>query len=280
MPNPSSSFCICYNGLPSDFKLQWHPALEIILPLKNRYDAAIDGKHFHVVPGDILFILPGDLQILTAPAAGNCFIFLFNLSPLINLRDYAGIQSVLARPLHLTHASHPENTYHEIYLILLEMMKEYSGKNKFSELTIFSLLLRIFVILGNNHPKNVDIFSGIRVSKQQEYMEKFNSIMSYIDSHYMEELNLDNIAKSVGFSKYHFSRLFKQYTNYTFWKYISHRRIKVAEELLLVPKLSVTEVALQSGFPSISTFNRVFKRQTGCTPSEYREQGSRRNRYD
>ena len=42
-----------------------------------------------------------------------------------------------------------------------------------------------------------------------------------------------DIASSIGFSKYHFSRLFKQYTNYTFCAYLCHRRIKVAEELLV-----------------------------------------------
>jgi AraC-like DNA-binding protein len=105
-------------------------------------------------------------------------------------------------------------------------------------------------------------------------MDKFNTVMDYIDSHYTEDLNQDDIAASVGFSKYHFSRLFKQYTNYTFSSYITRRRIRAAENLLEQPELSVTEVALQSGFPSISTFNRVFKQVKNCTPSEYREKNS------
>ena len=94
--------------------------------------------------------------------------------------------------------------------------------------------------------------------------------MDYIDEHYMEDLNLEDIAESIGFSKFHFSRLFKQYTNFTFCDYLCYRRIKVAEELLAMPDLSITEVALQAGFPSISTFNRLFKQHKNCTPSEYR----------
>ncbi len=99
--------------------------------------------------------------------------------------------------------------------------------------------------------------------------------MEYIDIHYMEELNLEDIAESTGFSKYHFSRLFKQYTGFTFCDYLCHRRIKVAEELLARPDLSITEAALQAGFPSISTFNRLFKQYKNCTPSEYRSRNSR-----
>lgn len=94
--------------------------------------------------------------------------------------------------------------------------------------------------------------------------------MTYIDTHYTENLDLETVAKSVGFSKYHFSRLFKQYTNFTFGDYLCYRRIKAAEELLANPDLSITEVAIQAGFPSISTFNRLFKQHKNCTPSEYR----------
>ena len=155
--------------------------------------------------------------------------------------------------------------------MMVQMRNEYFSKNDFAELTIYSLLLSLFVKLGTNHLDNINLFPNMRVYKQKEYMDKFNTVMDYIDSHYMEELNLDDIAASIGFSKYHFSRLFKQYTTYTFCAYITHRRIKIAEELLEQPDLSITEVALQSGFPSISTFNRVFKQVKNCTPSEYRE---------
>ena len=47
--------------------------------------------------------------------------------------------------------------------------------------------------------------------------------------------------------------------------------IKVAEELLEQSGISITEVAMKAGFPSISTFNRLFKQAKGCSPSEYRE---------
>lgn len=88
-------------------------------------------------------------------------------------------------------------------------------------------------------------------------MQKFNEVLDYIDSHYTEELTLDNIADFSGFSKYHFTRLFKQYTDSTFYDYLIYRRIKVAEELLANPELSITEIALQSDspvFPLLTAF--------------------------
>ena len=128
----------------------------------------------------------------------------------------------------------------------------------------------LFVSIGRNHINDMDLFPNTKSHKQQEYLQKFNDVLDYIDSHYTEELTLDDIADFSGFSKYHFTRLFKQYTDSTFYDYLSFRRIKSAEELLAKPELSITEIALQSGFSSISTFNRIFKQKKGCTPSEYR----------
>lgn len=175
--------------------------------------------------------------------------------------------------MHITRNTYP-GIYDRACQLLTQVRNEYFSQNEFSELTIYSLMLRFFVKLGTNHMNSIPLFSNSRIHKQKEYADKFNMVMDYIDTHYMENINLDDIADSIGFSKYHFSRLFKEYTNYTFCAYISQRRIKIAEELLEQPDLSITEVALQAGFPSISTFNRLFKQIKGCSPSEYREKNS------
>ena len=150
------------------------------------------------------------------------------------------------------------------------MRNEYFRKNEYAELTIYALLINLFVKFGYNHIQTQDLFPNVRSYKQKEYVKKFNDLLDYIDKHYTEELNLEEIADCIGFSKYHFSRLFKQYTGFTFCDYLCYRRIKAAELLLSRQDLSITEVALQSGFSSISTFNRIFKQQKKCTPSEYR----------
>lgn len=265
---------IWYNDIPADFNPHWHSALEIIVPVENWYGVIIKDEYYQVNPGEIFLIPPGELHSLKAPESGNRFIFLFDLSAFSHIHGFAGIQSILASPQHITRSGYP-GIYDDIYQLLVQMRTEYFGKSDFAELTIFSLLATLFVKLGTNHVYNVNLFPNMRVYKQKEYMDKFNSVMDHIDSHYMDELNLDDIASSIGFSKYHFSRLFKQYTGYTFCAYITHRRIKIAEDLLEQPELSITEVALQSGFPSISTFNRVFKQMKNCTPSEYREKNNR-----
>ena len=95
-------------------------------------------------------------------------------------------------------------------------------------------------------------------------------VCNYINDHCTEDLTLEKVAARAGFSKYHFTRLFKQFTNVSFYRYLNQRRIEYAQRLLVNPQMSVTEASLSSGFGSLSSFIRMFKQVKGCTPSEYR----------
>ena len=75
-----SAIRIWYNDLPANYEPHWHTALEIIVPVENWYEATIGSESFHLVPGDILMIPPGELHSLHAPETGNRFVFLFDLS--------------------------------------------------------------------------------------------------------------------------------------------------------------------------------------------------------
>ena len=67
-----------------------------------------------------------------------------------------------------------------------------------------------------------------------------------------------------------FANVFKQFSGMSCYDYLIQKRIAHAEALLIQPDLSITEVAMRSGFGSLSTFNRVFKAVKNCTPSEYK----------
>ncbi|MDD6638635.1 MAG: AraC family transcriptional regulator [Lachnospiraceae bacterium] len=264
-----SSIRIWYNEQNHNYDKHWHNALEIIMPVENHYDVDASDQNYHLLPGEILIIPSGEMHALYAPETGKRFIFQFDVSGISQMKGYTSIQSLMTSCLHITKLSFPQ-IYGDIYQILIQIRNEYFSSNEFRELAIYSHLINLFVSIGRNHINDMDLFPNTKSYKQQEYLQKFNDVLDYIDSHYTEELTLDDIADFSGFSKYHFTRLFKQYTDSTFYDYLSFRRIKSAEELLAKPELSITEIALQSGFSSISTFNRIFKQKKGCTPSEYR----------
>ncbi len=265
----NSTVRIWYNEQRDDYDFHWHSALEIIMPLENHYDAEINQHSYHIEPGEILIIPSGEMHKLIAPDSGRRFILLFDISLITKLKGGTSIQSLLMQPLHIDRDGY-SSVYDEVYQLLLDIINEYFSENEYAELTIYSLLLSFFVKLVYNRIHEEELFPNVRLSRQKEYVKRFNSLLDYINVHYAEELNLESMAARMGFSKFHFSRLFKQYTGLTFNSYLNRRRLKAAEELLANPALSIVEVSMQSGYSSISTFNRLFRQIKHCTPSEYR----------
>jgi AraC-like DNA-binding protein len=92
----------------------------------------------------------------------------------------------------------------------------------------------------------------------------------FIDKNQAEELSLDTVARAVNTSTFYFCKMFKKATGLTFTDYLGRVRIEKAKNLLLNPHIRISEVAFEVGFQSLSQFNRVFKKITGQSPSQYR----------
>ena len=103
-----------------------------------------------------------------------------------------------------------------------------------------------------------------------EVFAQLQHVCAHIIEHYSEDLTLDSISHQIGFSKYHFSRLFKAYTGEAFYRYLNGIRMSTAQTMLAKPDSSVTNIAYSVGYSSMSSFIRMFKDFYGCTPSEYR----------
>lgn len=92
----------------------------------------------------------------------------------------------------------------------------------------------------------------------------------YIQQHQAEDLSLALVARAVNTSSFYFCKMFKKVTGLNFTDYVSRVRIEKAKNLLLNPNLRISEIAFEVGFQSLTHFNRVFKKITGHSPSEYR----------
>ena len=92
----------------------------------------------------------------------------------------------------------------------------------------------------------------------------------FIQQHYQSRLSLQLVAQAVHVDRFHLCRLFKNFTGVSFTAYVSRLRVETAKNLLLNPNLTVSEIAFEVGFQSISHFNLVFKRIVGESAGAYR----------
>lgn len=259
------------NDKHEDYSAHWHPAIEMVIPLENTYTVVVGHESYTLSPGDIFIIPSGELHQLSAPETGSRLIYLFDISVLSRIKGYSYLSACLAQPVLISNRNCAPIFQVEAELIS-KMAREYFSDDNLRELTIYSHLLEFFTNYGRFRMTSEEAASYVPISsgKHKDIMDKLNIVYDYLDEHFAEDITLEKVADVAGFSKFHFSRLFKQCSGYNFYDYLCFRRIKSAETLLADPSMSITEVALQSGFSSLSTFNRTFRKVKNCTPSEYR----------
>lgn len=93
---------------------------------------------------------------------------------------------------------------------------------------------------------------------------------NFILAHASEPLRLSDVAEYVHISPHYFSKFFKRTTGIGFSEFLARVRVEKAKDLLADPALLINDVAIRTGFGSLSQFNRAFHRYVGCSPKEYR----------
>src|SRR5918998_424873 len=104
----------------------------------------------------------------------------------------------------------------------------------------------------------------------QKYEPALLSTLLYIETHLEQDLSLDGLAERVGFSAFHFHRIFRQTIGEPVKEYIRRLRIERGAYRLKVSEVTILQIALDAGFKTHESFTRAFVRQFGSTPSEYR----------
>jgi AraC family transcriptional regulator len=113
---------------------------------------------------------------------------------------------------------------------------------------------------------NISITDITHKLSRQQLRQTIEYIVAYLD----RDLSLDTLAHQLGFSPYHFARLFRATTGESPHQFVVNKRIEVAQQLLKTSDLPLAQIALAVGFPNQSHFSRVFKQRRGITPAQYR----------
>ena len=265
----STSIKLYNNDEYEDYPPHWHAAIEFIMPTLNHYFLHCAGDDVELREGDIIVVCPGCIHSIKAPEVGQRIIFQPDTTELRFMHEVERLINIMSPYIVVTPEEYPL-IHDRARDLLLEINQIYEKNGSFSEVDIYCKLLELLSLIGKNYVSNNRTEDVSDYARGDEYFEKFIEICDYIQEHCSEDLTLDDIADRSGFSKFYFSRRFKQFTNVSFYKYVNQKRIAKAETFLTDPRNSVTDVALNCGFPSLSSFIRMFKIIKGCTPTEFR----------
>lgn len=259
-----------FNDENEDYPNHWQPSFEVIMPLENIYTVYIEANPIVLKPHELLIISPGILHRIIAPSTGTRYIMLFNPTIFSHISGLKELSTMFYSSAHYTRENSPDLDLMKHHMD--SIYKEYASNDPLRYAGIYANLLSLIVAAKRNITSGIIKTETITDSHSHKYLNKFLDICKYIEENCTEEITIEHLADLSGFSSSHFIRLFKQFTNVTYYNYLNQCRISHARHLLAdEPNLSITEISLQSGFSSIATFNRLFKSQVKCSPTQYRD---------
>ncbi len=245
----------------------WHDDLEFISVISGYMDYNVNGEIIRLNAGQGIIVNSRQLHFGFSKEHKDCDFICVLLHPmLLCVSQY--IEREFVSPIlsdgSVAYIFLDENTqWQKTVLEILAKMVEY--KDSFSApLLIQSLFNQIWLLIIENA---VDM-------KQRKVTDRNLSVLKdmilYIQKKYRNKITLCDIAKSGNVSKSTCLVIFKKYLHDTPANYLIEYRLKKAAELLKKTNMSVSEISFEVGFHGASYFAEAFKKNYGCTPSEYK----------
>jgi AraC-like DNA-binding protein len=248
---------------PFWFPLHWHQRMELLYILKGTINAEINGKAWEGNQSDIVTVDAGLIHgFFDSSPDSTVRIFQFG-SEIFDETISAPIFS--QRPM-ITSADAALHSHLE--RLLMEIDSEYRQKDVGFRLVIKAKLYEIVALLLRNVPlEPISDTHGVHKKNNTRLLER---IFSCIYNHHENPaFMLEDAANDVGLSKFYLTRFLKEQTGQSFHEHLTRIRVRAAQKHLAGSDAPVTEIAYQSGFPSLASFNRTFRRYTGVCPSLY-----------
>lgn len=103
-----------------------------------------------------------------------------------------------------------------------------------------------------------------------EIYQRIVTAKIYIDEHFQETIDLEQISQKAFFSRFHFHRIFTTVYKITPHQYLTKIRLEAAKKMLEIEGISITEVCNYIGFVSLGSFSSLFRKKSGYSPQYYR----------
>lgn len=254
------------------YQMHWHSYGEIILvgPGNNNI-YRVNQETYSLVEDDFVLIWPMEMHAVIDANRKDAVGIQFSNAFMNTLFDMQRIMH-LYRNLHvICKNTHPELAK-ELKEKVLNIKKIFFSDSPNREMRCCILVMEFMMILDEHRDEFVpELEEDAHNPYENDVMQRMIKVTDYIKHNLTaDDLSQGTMAQMAGISRDYFSRLFKNVTGMNYSKWLNMIRLEKATELLSHDNMSLTEVAMLSGFQSIPSFNRVFHEDKGMSPGEYR----------
>lgn len=241
----------------------WHTDLEFIVILKGKMLYSVNGKDYLLEEGHSIFVNSKQLHYGHAYEGHDCqFLCMLFHPSLLYITEY--IKKIYAEAI-------CQNREFSFLIFkssdaLQQIFNLFQEETPGFELAVlshfYSLWFNIFQNIKNVETKEEPV--------SDKRLEALHFMIGYIQRHYSEKLVLNDIAAAGSICRSSCCDIFSSLLHMTPIQYLTNYRLEKSVEYLHHSSHSITDIALLCGFNSSSYFTEVFRRELGCTPTEYK----------
>ena len=234
--------------------IHWHSGLEIMLFKEGTIENIIDDKIVRENVNDIIVINAKTLHSTRSVSKIAKYYGLIIDKELCIKYGFALSDYYIKSEINDT----------RITTLIEDIKREFENKSEHFEAMVTAKTLEMLTIL----------FRDYSFKKNKAFNNKNTEMVKqgikYIRDNFANRITVEDVAKSVGYSKYYFCRIFKEITKSTIGSYINICRVNEAHRLISEEGVSVGRAACECGFDDISYFTKIFKKYIGVLPSKIR----------
>ena len=260
--------------LIGSYHYNWHPQIELLWLLQGEVEANVDGQRYSLHANDLLLI------------NANCGHATFALTPAcIALRLHIAPDFYTNQGLDLSHGAFRLNSIltpqHRDYQTIRQILAQlYLGLHQ-RHWPVFDLNALYFQLTNLLHHDFFDNQAMINYP-QPKKQSSLTRVINYINQAYDQPITLSTAARVSHYSSAYLSRIFKAELGINFYEYLTRCRLQHAVYALEDTTVKIADLALANGFQEVKSFNLMFKKHFGQTPTSYRQHLShgQRPKYD
>ncbi len=253
--------------------LHWHDELQFVIVLKGSVTFTINQEEHCVKENNGIFINSGCLHNAIANNLDESIYVSVDVSPHFFAASNSIIQKKYIKPF-IELKSIPFIEFNEFIIwqnkilkLISDLYKIYFKKDFGFEIKVHSIIFEIWYIIIKNTEKYENEVNESTIYSENE---RIKELLIFIHQNYKYKITLKDIAKVGNISRSECSRFFKKMTNLSPFEYLIKYRISQSVILLKESDLSITEIASEVGFGSVSYYIEKFRKQTNYTPKIFR----------
>jgi len=250
---------IVQKEIGEDFPLHSHNYFELEYITKGEADMLLNGKHYLLKAGDFFLLSPNDFHSISPTDKYSIINLSFDGSLLPEYIFVALLNKVENIVVHSL-----DDSDKIVRCFLEKLLYEYENSFFDRENAIKNLLHYVMIYIYRK------FFSDKNHASQKQ--NELSLIINYLSLHFKENISLTDVANTFHFNPNYFSQRFKKYLGMSFVDYVNSLKVNYAKQLLLFSDTNVVDVGFLCGFNSLSNFLRVFKKEVGMPPTEFRKE--------